>query len=195
MCSPSPQSLEFGHFTGRQRNVPKCKTRARAGRLFLLIKAPSYVYVRKHILFARLVLPSTRKRRTDDLCKRIFSKTPARVDKFVNAQQFTFIYSRVSDTTCKRLRHRARTHAQSRFHGNSGSQAASFYSSVMHFRLSYRLRVDRRKRYVGGPSFTCGQKTLYTFTNVNVYVWTAPKPIVLQRCRCRRRRIKFPRID
>ena len=45
----------------------------------------------------------------------------------------------------------------------------------MHLRLSYRLRVDRRKRYVGKLSFTCGQKTLYTFTNVNVYVREGPK--------------------
>ena len=50
----------------------------------------------------------------------------------------------------------------------------------MHSRLSYRLRVDRRQRYhsVRGSSFTRGQKTLYTFTNVNVYVWTGPRPLL-----------------
>ena len=108
----------------------------------------------------------------NDLSKRIFSKTPARVDKFVSAQQCTFIYSGVDNTTCERLRHRASTHAQSRFHGNSGSQAASLYSSVMHLRLSYRLRVDRRKRYVGGSSF------VYVWTENFVYVYERKRTLV-----------------
>ena len=30
------------------------------------------------------------------------------------------------------------------------------------------------KRYVGGSSFTYGQKTFISLTNVNVYVWTGP---------------------
>ena len=38
----------------------------------------------------------------------------------------------------------------------------------MRLRLPYRLRVDRRKRYVRGSSFTCGRKTLY-----NVWYRTA----------------------
>ena len=92
----------------------------------------------------------------------------------MNAQKCTFIYSLVDKTTCKGLRHSSQniacTHAQSRFHGNSGSQVASFYFSVMRLRLSCRLRVDRCNRYVGGPSFKCGQKIF-----VNVYVWTGPK--------------------
>ena len=133
-----------------------------------------YVYVRKRIqsflstrkrsqtygFFVRLGLPSTRKRRKQSV-NGCFRKRPP-VDKFVNVQQCTFFYSRVDNTTCKRLCHRVCTHAQLRFRGNSGSQAASFYSSVMHLQLSFRLRVDRRKRYVRGSSLTCGQKTVWT---------------------------------
>ena len=67
----------------------------------------------------------------------------------------------MDNTTCKRLRHRACTHAQSRFHGNSGSQATSLYPS-------YRLRVDRRK------TIRCIVNNI-SLKNVNVYVWTGPK--------------------
>ena len=89
------------------------------------------------------------------------------MDKFVNAQQCTFIYSRVDNTTCKDLRHKACTHAQSRSHGNSGSQAASFHSSVVPIVYvwigvndmlgDHLLRVDRK---------LCIR-----------YVWTGPKPL------------------
>ena len=114
----------------------------------------TYTFIFVNVYFFVCVLASRpHVNDVNDLCKRIFSKTPTRVDKFVNVQQCTFIYCRVGNTTCKYFRHRACTHAQSRFHGNSGSQKASFYSSVMHLRLSYRLRVDRRKRFVGGLPF------------------------------------------